>query len=102
LLAHGAAWGAIGAAGGLAFGIGLGGRGRGARALTGGVVGGLAGALLYELVGALALPGTRTIDPVATTAGVRLLAQVSAVIPAALGVAALAPAPDRKSVRLSA
>jgi hypothetical protein len=88
LIIHGAIWGTIGAVGGLAFGLGLGGRGRAVRALLGGLLGGIAGALLYELIGALALPGTKIMEPVAATWGVRLLAQALAVIPATVGVAA--------------
>jgi hypothetical protein len=91
LLTHGGPWGAIGAAGGLAFGIGLGGRGLAVRTLLGGLLGGVAGAILYELLGALALPATKIIEPIAATWGVRLLAQVLAVIPTAAGVAALVP-----------
>ena len=88
LITHGAIWGTIGAVGGLAFGLGLGGRGRAVRALLGGLLGGIAGAILYELIGALALPGTKIMEPVAATWGVRLLAQALAVIPATVGVAA--------------
>jgi hypothetical protein len=81
--------GAIGAVGGLAFGIGLGGRrSRAIRGLLGGLLGAVAGAVLYELIGALALPGTKIMEPVAVSWGVRLLAQALAVIPATVGVAA--------------
>jgi hypothetical protein len=98
LLVHGGTWGAIGAAGGLAFGIGLGGRARAVRALVGGLLGGIAGAFLYEMIGALVLPDTKTLEPIAATWGLRLLAQSLAVIPPAAGVAALAPdPPDRRS-----
>jgi hypothetical protein len=89
LLVHGLPWAAVGAAGGLAFGIGLGGRARAGRALLGGLLGALAGTFLYEIIGALALPATKTIEPVAATWGIRLLSQVLAVIPTAAGVAAL-------------
>jgi hypothetical protein len=91
LLAHSSTWGAIGAVGGLAFGIGLGGRGRAVRGLLGGLLGAVAGAFLYEIIAALALPGTKTLEPIAATWGIRLLAQVLAVIPTAAGVAALIP-----------
>ncbi len=88
LLARGGPWGAIGAVGGLAFGIGLGGRGRAVRGLLGGLAGAIAGAILFEVVGALALPGTKTMEPIAATWGIRLLAQFLAVISTAAGVAA--------------
>jgi hypothetical protein len=95
LLVHGLPWTAVGAAAGLAFGIGLG-RGRAARGLLGGLLGGLAGALLYEIVGALALPGAKIIDPIGATWGLRLLAQLLAVIPLATGVAALVSGPAQR------
>jgi hypothetical protein len=98
LLVHGLPWAAVGAAGGLAFGIGIGGRDWAGRGLLGGLLGAVAGALLYEVIGALALPGTKTIDPIAASWGTRLLAQLLAVIPAAAGVAALVPdRADRRS-----
>jgi hypothetical protein len=56
-------------------------------------LGGLAGGLLYELIGALALPGAKLADPIAATAGLRLFAQAMAVIPAAIGIAVLAAQP---------
>jgi hypothetical protein len=93
LLVHGLPWAAVGAVGGLAFGIGLGGRARAARGLLGGLLGALAGAFLYEIIGALALPGSKTLEPIAATWGIRLLAQFLAVVPLAAGVAALVPDP---------
>jgi hypothetical protein len=96
LLVHGGTWGAVGAAGGLAFGIGLGGRGRAARALLGGLIGAVLGAILYELIGALALPGAKIMQPISEARVVRLLAQVLAVIPAAAGVAALVAEPTSR------
>jgi len=96
LLVHGLPWAAVGAIGGLAFGIGLGGRAPACRGLVGGLLGAVAGAFLYEIIGALALPGSRNIEPIAATWGVRLLAQFLAVIPLAAGVAALVPYPPER------
>jgi hypothetical protein len=96
LLVHGLPWAAVGAVGGLAFGIGLGGQARPRRGLLGGLLGAIAGAFLYEIIGALALPGSKIIDPIAATWGIRLLAQVSAVIPSAAGVAALVTYPAQR------
>jgi hypothetical protein len=97
LLVHGLPWAAVGAAGGLAFGIGLGGRARPSRGLLGGLLGAIAGTFLYEIIGAMALPDHKIIEPIAATWGVRLLAQFLAVIPTAAGVAALVPYPtDRR------
>jgi hypothetical protein len=91
LCARGIPWAAIGALGGLAFGIGLGGRARAGRGLLGGLLGAVAGALLYEVIGALALPDTKIIEPIAASWGMRVLAQMLAVIAAAIGIAALVP-----------
>jgi hypothetical protein len=93
LLAHGSTWGVVGASAGLALGVGLGVAGRAVRPLAGGLVGALIGAVLYELIGALALPDVKILEPVPATWGLRLLAQILAVIPAAVGAALLAPAP---------
>ncbi len=71
------------------LGIGLGSRARAGRRLLGAV----AGAFLYAIIGALALPGTKIIEPNAATRGIRLLAQFLAVIPPAAAVAALVPYP---------
>ncbi len=97
LCVHGFPWAAVGALGGLAFGIGLGGRGRPGRGLLGGLLGGISGAVLYEVIAALAFPGTKILDPIASTWGIRLLAQLLAVISAAAGIAALVP--DRANRR---
>ena len=85
---HGGPWAAVGAVGGLAFGIGLGGRGRAGRGLLGGLRVPSPARSFYEVVGALALPGTKTMEPIAATWGIRLLAQFLAVISTAAGVAA--------------
>ena len=59
ILILGGIWPIIGAAGGAAFGIGLGQPGHVLRALLGGLLGALAGLLVYEIVGALAFRWTR-------------------------------------------
>jgi len=99
LITHGGIWGAVGAIGGLAFGIGLGGRSRAVRALLGGLLGAVAGAILYELIGALALPDNKSMEPIAATWGTRILAQVLAVISTAVGVAALVAEPTPRQRR---
>ena len=91
LLVHGLPWGCIGALGGLAFALGLGRRAGAWRAMFGGLIGALAGAFLFEVIGALALPASKTMEPVAATWGVRLLAQSLAVMGLAAGVAASFP-----------
>jgi hypothetical protein len=96
LLIHGLPWVALGGAGGLAFGVGLGGRGRAACGLAGGLLGGAVGAVLFEVLGALALPGVRMTDPVPGTWDVRLIAQAAATITVAAGVALLLPRPAER------
>jgi hypothetical protein len=100
LVVHSLPWAAVGAIGGLVFSIGLRGPAGASRGLIGGLTGAIAGAFFYEIIGALALPGNKIIDPIAATWSVRLLAQVLAVIPIAAGVAAIIPyAADRRSER---
>ena len=93
LLVHGLPWAAMGAVGGLAFGIGQGGGRQALRGLLAGVMGGLAGAFLYEIIGELALPGSKLIEPVGATWQARLLAQALAVMSVAVAIAALCGRP---------
>ena len=60
LLIHLGVWSAAGAAGGLAFGLGLGARGRLAAPILGGVVGAVVATIGYELIGAMAFPAAKT------------------------------------------
>ena len=48
MITHGAIWGSAGAAAGLAFGLGLGGRGRWARCALGGLLGGVAATMILR------------------------------------------------------
>ncbi len=68
------------------------------RGLLAGVMGGLAGAFLYEIIGELALPGSKLIEPVAATWQARLLAQALAVMSVAVGLAALCGRPAARKV----
>jgi hypothetical protein len=86
LLMHAGIWGAIGAAAGLAFGLGRAGRGPAAvKALLGGLAGAVLGAVLYEVIGALAFPMSRTFQPTAADWPPRLLARLLVAGFAALG-----------------
>jgi hypothetical protein len=77
LLVHCGIWSGCGLAGGLAFGIGLGGpRHRAINAAIGGLIGAALGAALYELIGAAAFPADRTAYPLAITWNARLLARL--------------------------
>jgi hypothetical protein len=87
MITHGGIWGAAGAAAGLAFGMGLGGRGRWARCAVGGLLGGAAAALVYDFVGALAFPLDKTTQPLSVTMRARLLAHLAVGLLTAVGVA---------------
>ena len=64
LLTLGSICSSVGAAGGLAFGIGLGGRDRWMKSLLGGLVGAALATVVYELVGAIAFPTDKTELPI--------------------------------------
>jgi hypothetical protein len=77
LLTHGAIWSALGAAGGLALGIGL----RATPSLTvrltlGGLFGALIATTVYELIGGLAFPFDQTGQPISAGSGSRLFARL--------------------------
>jgi hypothetical protein len=90
LLTHAGIWSAAGAAAGLAFGVGLGGRVRAARAALGGLLGAVGGTLVYEMVGALAFPLAKTSQPVSETVVTRLLAHLAVAALVAVGTASSA------------
>ena len=81
---------AIGAAGGVAFGIGLGDRSRFVRAVIGGLLGAVAGALFYEMIGAIAFPSDKISDPISLTWATRLFARLAVMTFASAGVAFVA------------
>jgi hypothetical protein len=87
LVMHGVLWAGIGAAGGLALGLGLGGRSRTWRAALGGLIGALGGALLYDLLGAVVFPLEETGLPTSSSARTRLLARIMVAVLAAAGAA---------------
>ena len=90
MLTHGGIWGAVGAAAGLAFGLGAGGRRRWARCVLGGLLGGVAATIVYDIVGAMAFPLDKTSQPISATVVTRLLAQLSVAVFVAVGVALVA------------
>ena len=94
LMAHGGVWALIGACGGAAFGLGVGGHGRVARAAVGGLIGAALGAVVYEFAGGILLPLDQTGEPQATSGLARLLACALVNVGAALG-AAIVPAARR-------
>jgi hypothetical protein len=99
MLTHASIWGPLGAAAGLAFGIGLGGgRDVALRAAVGGLLGAVLGTIAYDLIGATIAPLAETGGPLSTTPATRLLARVAVSALAALGAAAAAPGPNRERV----
>ena len=83
LLMHGAFWIPIGAAGGLALGLGR--RDRIASAMVGGALGALVGTVAYELIGGMVFPMAETGAPISLTATTRLLGRLLVPTLAAVG-----------------
>ena len=83
ILMHCALWAPIGAAAGLALGVGLGERWRSLRVALGGALGVVVGVGVYELLGALAFPVAKTHEPTAMEALPRLLMFLLTALPAA-------------------
>jgi hypothetical protein len=87
LLTHGAIWSIVGAVGGLAFGLGLGGQGRWKATLVGGLVGAAAATIIYEIVGAVAFASDKTDLPLSSSITTRGMAQFLVAILSAVGAA---------------
>lgn len=87
IVALGAVWGAAGAAGGVAFGLGMGGRRRAAAGLIGGALGGLLGAVAFEMIGAIAFPLAATTQPISESRESRLVARALVALFVSAGVA---------------
>jgi hypothetical protein len=86
LCTHVCLWSVAGLAGGLAFGLGLGGPRRVVSALLGGLVGAALGAVVFELLGAVAFPiQAYTAEPISNTPGSRLLARLLVAVGTAAG-----------------
>src|SRR5262249_27600160 len=95
LLVHAGIWSAAGAAGGAAYGLGLGKRRSMPRAILGGLVGAALAAGVYGVMGVLVFPDAGTTRFVSLTWPTRLLARLAVGILAAVGIA-LAVAPPRE------
>jgi hypothetical protein len=102
LLVHAGIWSAVGAAGGLALGLGLGERKLWSRAVEGGLVGAALGAIAYELIGAFAFPAARTAQYVSATWETRLLARLAVTVLAAAGAAMAVSSPRQRPAAPSA
>jgi hypothetical protein len=99
LIVHGGIWAAVGAAAGLAFGMGLGGRDRTIRALLGGVGGALVATVVYELAGILLFPLAQTDRPISLTPATRLLARLIVAVFVAWAAVAAVRAPANRRQR---
>jgi hypothetical protein len=95
LALHAGVWAVLGAAGGLAFAVGLGSRTRLGRALFGGFLGALVGTMLYEVIGAVFFPLADTAEPIAATWETRALARFLVPVFTALALGKLALAQGR-------
>jgi hypothetical protein len=85
LVVHGGTWTAVGAAAGLAFGLGLGGWGRMLRGMLGGAGAALLAAVIYEFAGIVLFPLAMTDRPLAKTWEMRLVARVLVALLASAG-----------------
>ncbi len=92
LLGHMAIWSVAGVAGGLAFGLGAGGRARWWKTAFGGLVGAALATVVYEFAGALGFATHQAHLPMAGSSATRAMAQVLVAIGTAIGsVMATAP-----------
>jgi hypothetical protein len=85
LLTHGGIWAPIGAAAGLAYGVGMRGRHGALAALLGGLFGALIGTLVFEVIAPFAFPLAKTSEPISMTWGSRLLARLAIALFTAAG-----------------
>jgi len=97
LAIHAGIWASLGAAGGLAFALGLGGLGRLGHAVIGGFLGAVVGTLVYEVVGAVAFPLSGSADPIAQTWEPRVLSRLLIPLVASLAIGLLVLAPGKTS-----
>jgi hypothetical protein len=99
LLTHGAIWSAVGAVGGLAFGLGLGGRGRWKATLVGGLAGAAAATVVYELVGALAFASSKTDLPLSSSSTARGMALLLVASLSSIGAVLALRQPAKREAR---
>ena len=95
LLVHGGTWIAIGAAAGLAFGLGQGGWRRLPSCLMGAIAGALIATILYEFAGMMFFPLATTDRPLSKTSDTRLMTELLVAGAVAAGVLLSASQPGR-------
>ncbi len=88
---HGLIWGLLGAAGGVAFAVGLGRYRLSAWLLFAGFIGAILGALGYDIIGAVYFTRANTDDPISGTWQTRLLASLLATLGPAVILALCLP-----------
>ncbi len=93
ILTRGGIWAAIGAAAGLAFGLGSGHRWHLVRVLLGGFLGAIAGTIAFEVSNALIDPLGKNDQTIPTTLLARLLAYLCVAVGVAVGIALTARDP---------
>jgi hypothetical protein len=98
MLAHEVLWSVAGVAGGLAFGLGAGGKGRWLRTALGGFIGAAMAVVVYEFAGALGFPTHRTHLPLAGSPEARALAQLLVALGTAIGAVLAADEPKARRV----
>jgi hypothetical protein len=87
MLTLGSICSSVGAAGGLAFGIGLGGRDRWVKSLVGGLLGAAVATVVYEVIGAIAFPTDKTELPISHAHATRAMLHVLVAALTAVGAA---------------
>jgi hypothetical protein len=102
ILLHGAIWMVIGAVGGLAFALGIGGRPQRLHAAVAAGIGAFLASVLYHVLGAILSPGSNASDPVAKSADLRFLAMTLFTVLVAAGAAIGALGQVREAPRTSA
>jgi hypothetical protein len=94
LIVHGGTWGCVGAAAGLAFGLGRGGWGRMLRVTVGGAAAALLATVIYEFAGGILFPLAMTDHPLSATWTSRLVAQLLVSLLVAAGLVLSAGSAD--------
>ena len=98
LLIHLGIWGAVGAAAGVAFAIGSGGRGLLARSAVGGFTGAAMGGILFDVVGSV-MPLAHTERPLSEESVTRVVAAILLAVSVSFGVVVVAAQVPRNSMK---
>jgi hypothetical protein len=99
LLTHTAIWSIVGAVAGLAFGLGIGGRGRWIATLGGGLAGAVAAAIIYEIVGAVAFATSKTEMPLSDSTATRASALLLVASLSSVGAVLALRQPTKREVK---